>query len=148
MKHFICILLLMFSTFILAQNQRQDKVKALKVAFITERLELTPKEAQNFWPIYNVFQDRMSEILAAERQFLQSVREDWNDLTDKEALSTLEKIVEAERQKLDAKSEMIQSLGRVVSPKKIVILLKTEEDFKRRLLNRLRDGRAGRMNRN
>lgn len=31
----------------------KDKVEATKVAYFTERLELTPEEAQVFWPIYN-----------------------------------------------------------------------------------------------
>ncbi|MEQ3656172.1 MAG: hypothetical protein ABNH00_09940 [Dokdonia sp.] len=148
MKKLSIIIALLITTAIVAQSQRQDKVKAFKVAFITERLELNPEEAQAFWPVYNVFQDKMSAILASERQFLRSVRDDWDGLSDNEAQQTLEKIQEAERQKLEAKSTLIKSLGQTLSPKKILVLLKTEEDFKRRLLNRLRDGRGGRNNRN
>lgn len=148
MKKLSIIIALFLTTVIVAQNQRQEKVKAFKIAFITERLELNPKEAQAFWPIYNVYQDKMSTILASERQFLRSVRDDWQALTDNEAQQTLEKIQEIERQKLEAKSSLIKSLRQTLSAKKILVLLKTEEDFKRRLLNRLRDGRGGRNNRN
>ena len=36
-----------------AQKHDKEKIKALKVAHITEQLDLTAKEAQAFWPVYN-----------------------------------------------------------------------------------------------
>jgi hypothetical protein len=41
-----------------AQNgngQRQEKIQALKIAFITQKLKLTPAEAEKFWPVYNQY---------------------------------------------------------------------------------------------
>ncbi len=36
----------------------KDKIKSLKIAFITERLDLSTKEAQTFWPIYNEYEEK------------------------------------------------------------------------------------------
>ena len=33
----------------------KDKIRTLKVEFITEKLNLSSVEAEKFWPIYNVF---------------------------------------------------------------------------------------------
>ena len=44
-------------------KKKREKVKALKVAYITEQLELTTDEAQKFWPIYNAFDEKQSELL-------------------------------------------------------------------------------------
>ena len=36
-----------------AQEGRAERLKSLRIALITEALELTPEEAQTFWPVYN-----------------------------------------------------------------------------------------------
>ncbi len=36
-----------------AQEERAERLKSLRIALITEALELTPEEAQTFWPVYN-----------------------------------------------------------------------------------------------
>ena len=38
------------------QNEKkQQDIESLKVAFISRELELTPEEAQKFWPLYNQY---------------------------------------------------------------------------------------------
>ena len=39
----------------LQPNKKQQDIDALKVAFISKELELTPEEAQRFWPLYNQY---------------------------------------------------------------------------------------------
>lgn len=36
-------------------EKKQENIEALKVAFISKDLELTPEEAQKFWPVYNKY---------------------------------------------------------------------------------------------
>ena len=58
------LVFLLISSLSFAQDykERREKVKALKVAFITEKLELTTEEAQKFWPIYNAFDEKQAEL--------------------------------------------------------------------------------------
>ena len=58
------ILFLLISSFSFSQGfkEKKGKVKALKIAYITEELDLTTEEAQKFWPIYNAFDDKQSEL--------------------------------------------------------------------------------------
>lgn len=37
------------------------RVESLKIAFITRKLELTPEEAQKFWPVFNKYSDEMKK---------------------------------------------------------------------------------------
>lgn len=37
------------------QGNRGEKIQALKVAYITQIVKLTPEEAQSFWPVYNIY---------------------------------------------------------------------------------------------
>ena len=34
-------------------NQKREQIKALKIAYITDELKLTPEEATKFWPLFN-----------------------------------------------------------------------------------------------
>ena len=57
MKRLLLILILTLSFNSFAQEKdRHERIKALKIAFITERLQFTEIEAQKFWPIYNAFE--------------------------------------------------------------------------------------------
>ena len=42
---------------IFAQKKREsrEKIRTLKIAYVTEKLNLTENEAQKFWPIYNTY---------------------------------------------------------------------------------------------
>ncbi|MEO5984748.1 MAG: hypothetical protein ABIP80_04540 [Ferruginibacter sp.] len=64
MKRFILILSIFFSSagIIHAQEQRgidpvkkEQKIKALYVAYISQELKLTEEEAQRFWPVHTQF---------------------------------------------------------------------------------------------
>lgn len=40
-------------------NPTSERIKAYKVAFITQRLGLTPQEAEVFWPIFNQYENEL-----------------------------------------------------------------------------------------
>ena len=44
----------------------ENRVEVVKMAYITRELNLTPQEAQNFWPVYNNYQN---EIKQARSQY-------------------------------------------------------------------------------
>jgi len=39
-----------------------EKIEAARIALISERLELTPEQAEKFWPIYREFGNKRKEI--------------------------------------------------------------------------------------
>ncbi|MGD1844438.1 MAG: hypothetical protein ACFB10_03495 [Salibacteraceae bacterium] len=79
MNHFIStlIVVLLFPIAVLAQGQRQDRLAAYKVAYLTEQLQLSPSEAQKFWPIYNEYQDKLDAINGETRR---ETRQKWMNL--------------------------------------------------------------------
>jgi hypothetical protein len=60
-KFYLLLVLVSIATFLKAQDEavntekKQQGIDALKVAFISRELDLTPDEAQKFWPIYNQY---------------------------------------------------------------------------------------------
>ena len=51
MKHFISVILVIFFVQLSIAQSKYEKMKAFKTAYLTEKLELTPKEAEKFWPV-------------------------------------------------------------------------------------------------
>ena len=43
-------------------GENKEKLKAHKIAFITDRLQLTPAEAEKFWPVYNEHEAAMETM--------------------------------------------------------------------------------------
>ena len=66
MKKLFFTIALLIATLSFAQHG--DKIKAYKAAFITEALDLTAAEAQQFWPIYNEHEDKLMDLRKKERK--------------------------------------------------------------------------------
>ena len=51
-------------------NERSDggKIKAYQIAYLTEKLKLTPEEAQKFWPVFNRYEDEIRITRIQNRQ--------------------------------------------------------------------------------
>ncbi|RMB61084.1 sensor of ECF-type sigma factor [Dokdonia sinensis] len=143
MKLKMLILAVFITASLAAQEDRKEKIKALKVAHISQELELTPKQAQEFWPIYNVYEAKMDKIRDTERTMMRSLKEDWEQLSETQAKDALRTILKADQDKNSARETLITQLKNTLSSKKTLVLLKAEEDFKRKLIKQLRGDRKG-----
>jgi hypothetical protein len=124
------LFILSFSLLTIAQGNR-DKIKALKIAFITEKLNLSEKEAQQFWPIYNSFEEDMSNL---KRQAYNTRKEvDLDAISDEDAVQLLKQIRTNESKKHALENDFTDRLTKVISAKKIILLHKIEDDFKRKM---------------
>ena len=140
--YFISIIILLISLNVSAQKEdRKERIKALKIAFITERLELTEKEAQEFWPLYNTFEDE-NEKLRRESNIKKN-GEDFESLTETDAKTMLQNIISNEEKKSKLRKDFVNDLLKVLPAKKIILLKVTEDAFNRRLLEEMRKRKEG-----
>ena len=69
-KYFLSLFLFFHGYFCLSQQppveDDANRVEVVKMAYITRELNLTPQEAQNFWPVYNNYEN---EIKQARNQY-------------------------------------------------------------------------------
>ena len=126
-------------------KEKREKVKALKVAYITEQLELTTDEAQKFWPIYNAFDEKQSELRHEKMRAILDRFKPGNveKLSEKDASNSLAQMEKIEEDLFNLKKKFIKDLQGVISAKKIIKLKKAEEDFNRELLKQMREKRRG-----
>ena len=140
---FIPILFLLATTFTFAQGhkEKQEKIKALKVAYITEQLEFTTDEAQKFWPIYNDYQEKQFDLRHEKmRSILKKLEGDaFEKLSEKEASALLSQMQGVEETLFTLQKKYIKDLQSILSDKKIMKLKKAEGDFNRHLLKQMRE---------
>ena len=146
MKRILLIILVILSTTVhlFAQQNGGAKIKALKTAYITNALELSSKEAQQFWPIYNAYENTVREEKTLKMRQLTrrvSVKGGVDNLTDAEADNLLEAFIAIDFKVATAKKELYTKLKGVISAKKMIKLTKVEQDFNRELLKQLRNTR-------
>ncbi len=118
----------------------KERIESLKIAFITEKLELTPEESQSFWPIYRAMHDQLKSLRPEDK-----IRPaDIESLTDAEADEMIERRFEAEEKRLAIKRDYSKRLRKVLPAKKVAMLQPVEKAFKQQLLKRVRRGKRGR----
>jgi hypothetical protein len=126
MKTYLLLLLVIFAglSFANAQQQgnRSEKVQALKIAFITQRLQLTTTQAQQFWPVYNQYQSEIRDL-----------RKDKSD----DALENEERL-------LNIRKKYKPSFQKIIGPEKLNDLYNAERDFRTVLIRQLKSEREQR----
>jgi Spy/CpxP family protein refolding chaperone len=143
----ILLLLVILTSFsIYAQGERIkekiEKIKSMKVAFLTTELDLTSAEAEKFWPIYNAYEDKQFELRHQKMgSFIKKIKEgSVNSMTEKEANNFLNQMESNDEEIFILRKKLINSLRNILPAGKIIKLKKSEEDFNRKLLHQYRDG--------
>ncbi|MCX2720241.1 hypothetical protein [Lentiprolixibacter aurantiacus] len=139
----LLIIMLVFASGYGQRRPAQERIKTLKVAFITERLNLTTDEAQDFWPIYNAHEQNLEALKRQERREIRSKLIDFENLSEREAADLLQQSLELEREKHKLNMQFMDKISQVISAKKAFLLIKAEEDFKKRLLREIQQRRRG-----
>lgn len=130
-----------------AQNATPDKdrikqkIRTHKIAFITDRLSLTEKEAEKFWPLYREYENE-KKTLKEERIF-----KDWKEeMTDQEADKMLENMMDVKIKEVEIEKKYVSKFKNVISSKKIMKLYKAERDFKSKMVEYIK-GKPGKRRR-
>jgi len=114
-------------------GDKKDKIEALRVAFITEHLDLTSEESQKFWPLYNEYQDKLK---AARKEFK---AQKGTFASDKEAQDFLDAELLLKQRELSLYKEYYDKFKKVLPVKKVAHLRQAEEEFKKVLIGHLKD---------
>ncbi len=135
--------LLILAVFVLAtstvvgQKMNRQKIKLLKTSFITDAVNLSPTEAEKFWPVYNLYTDKIHELKRSlDIEIRQAIKSAGGieNITETDAQKTLDQMLLLEHQIGDNKIKLITELSKIISAKKIIALQKSERDFNRQIL--------------
>jgi len=125
-------------------EKHKERIESQRIAFITDRLELTPSEAQTFWPVYNEYEKKRHEVTKDFRKRMNLDQRNIDELSDKEAMEAAEnQLLEAQKM-LELRKEYHLKFKNILAPKKILMLYDSEREFQKQLIDRLREEREHR----
>jgi hypothetical protein len=150
MKNYLLVFLICFSTALFAQQPppgdgpprpARERVEAMKVGFLTQRLNLTPEEAKVFWPVYNKYQDELEVLRKSRRENLVNAKMNFDEMPEKDVEKAVDSELGFRQQELDLLKKYHGQFKQVLPIKKVAKLYRAEEDFKRELLDRIKENR-------
>ena len=119
----------------------KDELQSQKIAFFTQELELTPEEAQKFWPVYNAEEKKQR---AAKKAINESLKELNEALKSDQKVSSAEikllmnKYFKACEQEISVQSDSFEEISKVLPVEKAAKTFSLEEKFRIMLIRQLR----------
>jgi Spy/CpxP family protein refolding chaperone len=118
----------------------QEKIKNLRIAYISDKLGLTPEQAEKFWPVYREFSDKRRDI---RQEFVESRKEIKQDNPDQAKQEELVKLGLALKQReLDLEKIYSERLLKVITAQQMLNLRRAEGDFQRIILEQIQQRRT------
>ncbi len=143
---FLFVLLIAGAIQAFAQAEEEDgpvaeRIKSAKIGLITTRLNLTADQSKQFWPVYEAYETDRKKIRVQMRRL--RVNSATVTATDDEIRKDLKELLNLRQKEVDAEKEYVGRFLKVVSPRQMVELYKSEKEFNRMLLQELRERRTG-----
>ncbi|QED37260.1 hypothetical protein FK178_05830 [Antarcticibacterium arcticum] len=143
MKNKITFLILAFFAFSSLQAQdkeaHREKIKALKVAYITQELNMNSEVAQKFWPVYNQYEINKRELHKRENI-------DWatiGSINEARAEEMLKEYLIIEKEEYTIKKQLFTDLKKFLTAREIIKLHELEASFHQKLIREYRERMKG-----
>lgn len=146
MKKFIYVALAMsLSMAGMAQNVRsqpdREKIQAARIAFLTNRLELSVDQAKVFWPIFTEYDTKKGALLREYSQKKRALfnRSEERNLSDEDARKMLDIYLEQKQAEIDLEKIYLKKFDAVLESKQVWMVITFDSDFRRSLMKRISD---------
>lgn len=142
MKKLILILLLL-PMFSMAQNRqgggggRLQKIHSAKIGMITERLNLTPEQAPQFWAVYNEYEVKKIEFKKNIRRTMEEATS--LSATDDKIVNAQKQVIVLRRKEIDLEDEYMAKILKTITPRQFSELKRTEANFNKMLIEKLNE---------
>ncbi len=136
----ISILFIFSFTALIAQERRgispeiYEKIKAEKISFFTSKLDLTPAEAQVFWPVYNEYEKKRFDLQRQIHGFEHMPDEKFASLSEPEIEKLTNDYIESFGREGTLRKEYHKRFLKILPLKKVLLMYRTENDFRSHLI--------------
>ncbi|HYK76656.1 MAG TPA: hypothetical protein VEV16_06750 [Daejeonella sp.] len=111
--------------------RHSQQIESVKIAFITQQLNLSNDEAEKFWPIYNNYQKELNELLKQKRE---------NRIKNKaNATEELDNELDFEGRLLDIRKKYKAEFSKVLPADKVLQFFKAEREFREQMIRQLKE---------
>ena len=120
-------------------EEKKEKVEAMKIGFITQQMNLTPEEAQKFWPVYNQMNNEVESLRKERHLARENVKDNFETMTDPEFEKLINDELASRQKEFDIQKKYVAQFKAVVPIKKVAQFYRAEEQFKRKLLEKIQE---------
>jgi len=139
----LIIILIIALTNAQAQNKKHEekweKFRSEKIAFLTSSLELTPQEAEKFWPVYNQMEKERWESQKLRREMGEKIRDAEESLSDREITELTREFANSMQKEADILVRYNEKFLKILPPAKVLKLYKAENEFRMHMIKKFRD---------
>lgn len=121
------------------QEKSEEKLKEEKVAFFNQKLDLTTQESEDFWPVYNEYWKRKNQIYDDKRTAMKYCSKNIDRMTNEEIIKYADMYINFQKQESELLIEFNEKFKKVLPPKKVFVLYKTDYEFKTYLLQQIKN---------
>lgn len=146
-KLFLISMLSIFTVSVLVAQERRgpspemlEKIKTEKISFFTSKLDLTPVEAQAFWPVYNEFEKKRFELQRQIHQFERMPDETITNLSETEIEKMTNNYIDSFEKEALLLKEYNKQFQKILPKKKVLMLYRTENEFRSHLIREYKKG--------
>ncbi|EOZ98332.1 hypothetical protein A33Q_0986 [Indibacter alkaliphilus LW1] len=122
----------------------KEKLESARVAFITNRLDLKPEQAEKFWPAFNEYQEKRNSMM---KDMSEINRKANSDISDQDAGQLIKKRLEIQQNMLNLEKQFMDDVQKTISPSQAAKLHEVNRQFTRQLY-RMNQGRSRGQQRN
>ncbi|MDR2011012.1 MAG: hypothetical protein LBQ22_11105 [Bacteroidales bacterium] len=118
------------------QKIDEEKIKSEKVAFLTERVGLTVKEAQDFWPVFNEYEEKINKLFEEERVISNDLKLKILVLSEKELNEKTDRLVNIKLERANLEKEYHEKYKTVLPANKVALLYQANKEFRKHLMKK------------
>jgi len=125
-------------------SPRMKRIEMMRNKFIKNRLNLTPAQEKQFWPVYSKYDAQKRAIRQKTRKLRR--RRDLLTASDEQLVQRLRNLMKLKQSEVDLEKEYLSKFLKVINPRQVTELYRAEEEFIRRLIRQIRKQRQQRKN--
>lgn len=132
----LSILLFTCSGLFAQQQGKKEQIEAQRAAFFSEKIGFSPKEAQQFWPLYNDFQQKRDDLRKTHKRSDKQRKAGIDQMSDQEVENALNDEINFRTKEAELSKEFHNTLLKILPPRKVLMYYQAEDDFKIWLLKK------------
>ena len=124
-----------------AMDNFTNKMKVNKIAYLTDKLDLSVEEAQKFWPIFNNYEDEMTAVREKMRPRDTTKegfpkRPDFLKMTEQEAQDMINRHLKSKREIIDIQDKYSKEFKKAIPTQKVMMFFMVEKKFMTQMIGK------------
>ena len=118
-----------------------EQIQVERIAYFTEKMDLTTEEAQLFWPVYNEMDNKRTALFDERASIIRRFMKEPDKISDKQLDELLNRLTTIQKQESQLPAEYDARFRKILPARKVMNLYVAEMGFRNYLLQKMRNRR-------